>query len=408
MRRPRVLVLTTYYPPVVGGVEQHARAIALWLLAHGYEPRVLTTRVGAAGSGTDTADGVPVRRVRPAGVRRQRVKWLAVPFLFAALVRLRGRFDVVYCPDFRGVGLAAVAACRLLGKRLVVQATTPGAHSCATWDPTLAAAGIDPGGTVGRALKRFGSRLYSRVDASVCLSREAEREARASGIPEGRIVRVPGAADLGVFTPASPARKRRLREELGLPDDRVVCLFLGRLSREKGLLDLLDAWRRLDDERAFLLLVGPEMPGHHLDVGPEARAFVKSHGLGARVRFFGGTDEPARFMRAADVFVSPSHYEGFGTTFVEAMACGLALVVSPVGGITEYLAPGRNAVVCEPGAPRRLAEALSRVVADEALRLALGRAARATAERHFDWERVAGRIAALLREVAGPRGGAAV
>ena len=407
MQRPRVLVLTTYYLPVIGGVETHARAIVRWLRARGHEARVLTTHVGARYPARHTLDGVPVHRTLPGGRRNRWAKWLALPFIFSELVRLRARYDVIYCPDPRGVGVAAVAACRFLPKRLVFQAATPGALSCSHWDGMLARAAIDPAGRPGRAIKRVGSRVYGAGDAYVCISRRIRDEARSAGIPERRLLYQPHGVPLDRFRPAAAEERRRIRAELDLPQDRVVCLYLGRLSREKGVLDLLAAWRRLDRERALLLLAGPDMRGHHLDAGPEARAFAKRHGLGDRVRFLGGTDAPARCMRAADVFVSPSYYEGFGITVAEAMACGLAPVVSPVGGIAEYLTPDRNALVCEPGQPLRLAEALSRVVDDESLRLALGREARATAERHFDWNRVARRIAALFHDVTGLPGSAA-
>ena len=402
MRRPRVLVLTTYYAPVLGGVETHARSMARWLRAHGHDPLVLTTRAGALATPAAAVEGVPVHRVPPGGVRRQAVKWLAVPFVFSALVRLRRRYDAVYCPDPRGVGLAAVAARRLLGTRLVFQAATPGALSCANWTGALGRLGVDPAGRLGRAVRRIGQRTYGAADAHVCISREIEGEAREAGIPEGRRCRLPHGVDVEEFRPAGAERSRRIRDELGLPHDRVVVLYLGRLSREKGVLDLVEAWRRVDDASALLVLAGPDMRGHHLDAGSEVRARIARHRLADRVRLLGGTGTPARVMQAADVFVSPSHYEGFGITLAEAMACALALVASPVGGVAEYLAAERNALLCPPGRPDLLAAALQRLVRDPPLRRALGRAARATAERHFDGDLVAARIAGLLAGEPGP------
>ena len=406
MRRPRVLVLTTYYAPILGGVETHARQIVRWLRARGYETRVLTTRVGADRAAPHAVDGVPVHRTRPAGRRRQRAKWLALPFVLSALVRLRGRYDVIYCPDPRGVGVAAVAARRLLGKRLVFQAATPGALSCTHWDGTLARVSIDPAGALGRAIKSAGRRIYGAADAYVCISREIHDEGRSAGIPERRMLYQPHGVRLDEFRPAETHEIRRIRDELGLPQERVVCLFLGRLSREKGVLDLVEAWRRVDDS-AVLALAGPETSGHHLDIGSEVRALVARHGLSERVRFLGATDTPARVMQAADVFVHPSYYEAFAIAVAEAMACGLAPVVSPVAGIADHLDDGENALLCEPGQPSRLAATLRRLIGDPALRSALRKAARLTAERHFDSERMARRIARLLTEVADLRHGAA-
>lgn len=405
MPRPRVLVLTTYYAPVLGGVETHARVMVRWLHARGHDPLVLTTRVGAPAVRVSTADGVRVHRVPPGGARRQAAKWLAVPFVFSALVRLRRRYDAVYCPDPRGVGIAAVAARRLLGKRVVFQAATPGALSCSGWDGALVRFGIDPAGRVGRGIKGLGRRLYGGADAYVCISREIEDEARAAGVSDLQSLYQPHGVDLDEFRPADPDRVRRIRDVLGLPHDRVVCLFLGRLSREKGVLDLVDAWRRVDDDGAALLaLAGPDMPGHHLDVGSEVRARIARHHLSDRVRLLGGTGIPAKVMQAADVFVSPSYYEGFSITLAEAMACGLAPVTSAVGGVAEYLVAGENALICAPGRVDLLATALQRLVRDSSLRRTLGRAARATAARHFDRDRMAARIGGLLTGVPESRG----
>ena len=403
MLRPRVLVLTTYYLPILGGVETHARLIAGWLRERGYETLVLTTRVGVGRPAPPTVDGVPVHRTRPAGRRRQWAKWLALPFVFLALVRLRERYDVVYCPDPRGVGAAALAARRLFAKQLVFQAATPGALSCAHWNGTLARVGVDPSGSLGRAIKRAGRRVYGAADAYVCISREIWNEGWSVGIPERRMLYQPHGVRLDEYRPAAADEVRRIRGELGLPQDRVVCLFLGRLSREKGVLDLVEAWRRVDDESAVLALAGPEMPGHHLDVGSEARALVARHGLSESVRFLGATDTPARVMQAADVFVHPSYYEAFAIAVAEAMACGLASVVTGVAGIADHLVDGENALLCEPGRPDRLAATLRRAIGDTALRGALRRAARLTAERRFDSERMAEGVARLLTDVAGFR-----
>ena len=313
---------------------------------------------------------------------------------------------MVYCPDARGVGIALAAARRLLGMRVVTQAAVPGALSCATWDPVLARVGLAPAGRLANVLKGMGRRLYGAVDAVICLSSESVSEARDAGIPGDRIVRQPHGVDLDLFRPATGGERRRIRRELGLPATSVIALFLGRLSREKGVLELLDAWRAVNASGALLVMAGPETPGHPLDVGQAAREFVHQHGLASRVRFLAGTPASARVMRAADLFVSPSHYEAFGLTRAEAMACGLPLVVTPTGGVAEHLVDEQNALLCDPERSDQLASALDRLIADASLRRSLGRAARATAEQCFDGAQVAERIAALLETVARKAAGA--
>ena len=106
----RVVILSTYYFPVLGGVESHARSLAAILKDRGADVWVLTKRMSAETPDREVVDDVPVVRVGPRGPRRGGAKWLMIPALVRALVRWRNRYDVVVCPDFRGVGLAALFA----------------------------------------------------------------------------------------------------------------------------------------------------------------------------------------------------------------------------------------------------------------------------------------------------------
>ncbi|MCH7748543.1 MAG: glycosyltransferase family 4 protein, partial [Acidobacteria bacterium] len=348
MTRLRILILTTYFHPVIGGVETHARQLAVWLRTHDVSVQVLTKRIDDATPTEDTVDGVPVRRIGPAGPRTGIAKWLMAPFVVADLLRRRSSFDVIYCPDPRGVGLAVLGIHRLLRRPVVMQLNTPGALSCANWDPLLQRLWIAPDGRLASAAKIRVRRTFARAAACVCISRDIETEARACGFDGERIIYLPHGVDLTRFRPAAPDEVSALRAALGLPAGRVVCLFLGRLSVEKGVLDLLEAWRMLRDQTSLLVLAGPEMPGHHLDAGGDARRFVAAHGLHDRVWFLGPVRDPDRFLRAADVCVAPSHYEAFSLSIVEAMATGLAVVATHVGGIRHYLHDGDNALVCPP------------------------------------------------------------
>src|SRR4029077_3049207 len=132
---------------------------------------------------------------------------------------------------------------------------------------------------------------------------------------------------------------------------------------------------------ALLVLVGPDMPGHPWDVGAAARAWVAIEGLDNRVRFEGPAADTSLFYRAADLFVQPSHFEAFGSSAVEAMASGLPLVSSGVGGLGDFLVDGQNALLHEPRSPASLAAALRRMLDDASLRQRLAKAAYLTAQR---------------------------
>jgi glycosyltransferase involved in cell wall biosynthesis len=404
MRPPRLLLLSTYYHPVVGGSETHARQLARYLGSHGFEVSVLTKRVGRDALRNDRVDGVAVRRVGPAGARSPMQKWLMLPSVFGALIRWRSEFDVVYSPDYRGIGVAGILGARLLRRPVAMGSAALGVVSASNLDPVLAGIGLDPAGRLARGLKRPLRRVYRSVDAFTAMTRAIEREAIAEGIPADRVHYLPNSVDVARFCPARSGERDEVRRGAGWPTDRNLCLFLARLSREKGLMDLLEAWRGLRRPDRLLAVVGPDMPGHPFDAGPAARAFVRAHAMEQDVLFAGPTDDPARLLRAADVFVQPSHWEAAPFGVLEAMATGLPIVATRVGGMAEYLRDAVNALLVEPREPAALAARIACALEDRALADRLGAEARRTVVEQFDEAVVCARYAALFASLASGAG----
>jgi glycosyltransferase involved in cell wall biosynthesis len=400
MTRPRVLVLTTYYHPVLGGAETNAKQLACGLHRRGFPVQVVTKRVSPDLPVHDVVEGVPVTRLRPVGERKGAGKWRFLPFAFAELVARRATYDVICCVDYRGIGIAAIAAGGLLHRPVLVQAETIGVLSCSGWDLALAAKGVNPNSRVVALAKWPVRSIYARADHFLCIAREIESEAAAEGISRDRVHYMPHAVDMQRFRPATPEEKASIRKEEGWPLDRLICMSVGRLSIEKGTLDLIEAWRQLAASNAVLVAVGPDMPTHPWDAGPRARQMVAEAGLGDRVIFHGASADPSRLLRAADVFIQPSHFEAFGISVVEAMATGLAVVATDVGGMRDFLKDDENALLCPPKTPAAIAERLSRLLADPPARERLGRAARATAAREFDEQVLFDRYAAIVEQAA--------
>ena len=343
---------------------------------------VLTKRVTPDLPDREDLDGLDVRRIGPRGERNGRGKWRLTPYATAWLIAHRSEYDVVCCIDFRGIGLAALAA-RLATKRPVLfQAQTPGVFR---WPLTIA---------------------YRHPDIMACIGRDLEREALALGIPRRRVHFLPNAIDMTAFRPPTSGEREAARRSLGISDTGVVCVFLGRLSLEKGLMDLMEAWRLLqrpDAPNATLLVVGPDMDGHAWNVGPSARAFAREHGLDGSVRFLGATRDPAPLLRAADIFIQPSHFEAQGLSAVEALACGVPVVASAVGGLLDFVRDDENGRLFPPKNPTALAAVLRPLIDDGALRGRLAAAARPSVETAYDERIVFDRFASIVRELAGGR-----
>jgi len=396
----RVLVLTTYYHPIIGGVETHARQLVQHLHRRGFGVDVITKRIAPDDPPESRLDDVPVHRVGPAGDRRASGKWSAIPSFLSRTLAVGTRADVIVCIDYRGVGVAAVLAGRRLRRPVILQAATAGVLASASVND---GSGVPAESAIARAVKAPARAVYRRGDQFVCIGRDIERETLDAGIARERVHYLPHGVDRQRFRPATDPERAAIRRAEGWPIDRPVALFVGRLSTEKGVLDLLDAWRLLDDRSAWLVLVGPDMPAHPWDAGAKARAFIGDHRLQDRVRLYGPSTDTAPLYRAADLFVQPSHFESFGISVIEAMASGVPVVAAEVGGMRDFLVDDRNALLHSPRSPESIARALRRALDDSNLRGRLARAALQTVEAQFDEETLFDRYAALIESTAARR-----
>ena len=395
-----VLVMTTYYHPVIGGVETHARQLVRHLHRRGFGVRVVTKRITTDDAAESRVDDIVVHRVGPAGDRRASGKWTAIPSFLSKTIGLGGSADAIVCVDYRGIGVAAVLAGRSLGRPVILQAATAGVLASAAANDS---SGVPAESALVRAAKVPARALYRRGDHFVCIGRDIERETLDVGIPRDRVHYLPHGVDRQRFRPATEHERTIIRQAEGWPLDRPVVLFVGRLSTEKGVLDLLDAWRMLDDPWAWLILAGPDMPAHPWDAGAKARAFINEHRLQGRVRLYGPSTNTAPLYRAADLFVQPSHFESFGISVIEAMASGVPVVAAEVGGMRDFLADDRNALLHRPKSPESLASALRRALDDLDLRTRLATAGLRTVQEEFDEEALLDRYAALIETAAARR-----
>jgi lipopolysaccharide/colanic/teichoic acid biosynthesis glycosyltransferase len=176
-----------------------------------------------------------------------------------------------------------------------------------------------------------------------------------------------------------PTRRPYLRERLGIGAADQVLLFVGRLNRDKGVLDLAEAFTALADERGDvrLLVVGPDEEG----MRPAMRVICRRHL--SRVRFLEFTTTPEDVMAASDVLCLPSYREGFGTVIIEAAAVGLPTVASRINGVTDAVEEERTGLLYEPADTNALVAQLRRITGDATLRRSLGEAARKRASQDF-------------------------
>jgi glycosyltransferase involved in cell wall biosynthesis len=397
----RLAIVSTYYRPVIGGVEASTERLAVHLARKGHHVELITRRTFADVPEREVLDGVHVHRLPPIGRRSAAGKWLWLPWLLKAL--LAEQYDLIFVSDPRGSAIAAWIAARRRGAPWVIEPHTEGALS-----------GVHPGkrgaaGAINRWLTLPVRRIYARADAVAGVTMGMLDEARSLGVNESRLHYAPNPFDASVFAPVDSETRRKLRQSYGWGADDVVFLFTGRLSIEKGLRELLEAWRDVARPGWKLALAGPAMPGHAWDLGGWIAGFVRQHALESSVTLLGACAqaELAKRMAAADAAVQPSHFEAQGLAAVEAMACGLPIVASDAGGHREFIRPGVNGLLTPPRDVAALSRALvemARIVGDPALRTQWSAAARA-AVMPFEQEAVLGRFTRLLEQLAGARQG---
>jgi glycosyltransferase involved in cell wall biosynthesis len=398
--RASVTIVTTFYRPVLGGAEAAAERLAGYLHRRGHSVRVLTKRTAPEHPTSQVLDGIAIERLGPASERSGRGKWVLAPYAFRALLRHRADTDIVCCVDYRGIGLAALAARRQTGIPVIFQAQTEGVISAARVRHWLGSLGLSSEGRLADLLTWPVRTMYRRADALACISHDLEREAVAAGMPRERVHYLPNPVDCARFRPAADAVRRTVRAELGLAPDAVIATFVGRLSREKGVMELLHAWQRARPD-AQLVIIGPPMTAHPWDVSREARMFVEAEHLDETIRFLGGqpTEAVARWLGAADFSIQPSRFEAMGLSAAEAMAAGLPVIASDTGGFRDFVIPGETGLLVSVGDIDALAAAIRTLAREAPARARMGANARRRAEE-FDERVVLERFAELIDRLA--------
>lgn len=212
---------------------------------------------------------------------------------------------------------------------------------------------------------------HNQAEVNLCTSDQMVRRARKVGIRQVDLW--PKAVDTQGYHPSKASRQMRERLTDGHPDAPLI-LYVGRLSREKDLDQLLEPVRRLSRYGVRLALVGSG-PGR----GELERMFAGTPTV--FTGYMGGEDLAAAYA-SADVFAFPSTTETLGLVALESMASGVPVVGADAGGIPFVIDDGRTGYLVRPGDVDTLTDRLERLVTDEDLRRRLGEAARADAEQH--------------------------
>ena len=384
---------------MVGGGETQTRLLADGLTAKGHPVLILTRRSDASLKRQERYQDVSVYRLAPSG-SGQLKKWGLLFSSLPALIRLRKQYDLIFVSGYRIIGLTAVLAGKLLGKPVVLKADSQGEMSGEFFESGLKKLGISRHSLLFRCFLGFRNSILKRADAFSAISSEIASEWTSSGVPASEVTRIPNAVDTACFVPVSPAQKIALREKLNLPQNAAIALYTGRLVSYKGLPLLLKVWKEISKEHKDVLLLLAGTGGldiHNCEL--ELRQFVSSERLEKQVLFLGAVQNVPEYLQAADLFVFPTENDAFPSSIVEAMACGLPVITTPVGAIKEIVSHNETGLLIQPGSDEQLFDALNVMLSNQKLASRLGQAAMITVREQYSAGNVTRKYLSLFQEI---------
>lgn len=362
-----ILRVITWLPP--GGIEKKIAAVLPRLDREWFLPRVLCLRERGAVAAELESAGIPVdlialkSRLDPVGIWRM------------AQYMRRHEIALVHAHMYRAAVPATIAA-RMAGVPIVTQV-----HNVNTWESARQV-------RMDRFLVRWRS-------AMIGVSEVVRQDIiQTLGLDPAKARLVYNGVDLREFSPAeNPAEAKRA---MGFDEDAVVVLMAARLVEQKNPQGFIEAAKRLAPRfpRAIFIMAGEGK------LKEELQQSIVQAGLQDRVRLLGLCQTMAPVYQAADLFVLPSFKEGFSNALIEAMACGLPIVATRVGGAPEALEGGMGGTLVESGDQSGLEEAIAGYLGNEDFRKTKAEESRQRAQR-FSLERMVEDVQSLYAEVLG-------
>lgn len=363
-------VVPKYPPPVVGGLERQAELLASELVRQGHQVTVLSDCLFGGRWGTSVSNGVTIIR-SPKLLGGTCTRFLSAAFVFLYIF-LRGRgYDVIHVHNLSLIGAFSALAARWAGRPSLLKV------------PNVGVAGIR--GFVGEGKTAWLRKiLLGQATGLIALTPHTFEEAEEAGYPTGRV----------------HLRMNGIKVEhyecktFGVGSESVQFLFVGRMVPQKGVPELLEIWPdvRHDYPNARLMLCGH---GPIYDELLPRRDHLAAQG----VDLLGHSENVGDQLQKADVFVLPSHREGNSNAILEAMASGLPIVSTRVGGTADLVGPDGAPFLFNTDDKNGLLNLLKVMASDSHLRARLGMLMRERCEKSFSLELVAEGYVEIYRKL---------
>ncbi len=387
----KITVLTNEYPPhIYGGAGVHVEYLTKEFVALGAgDVQVFSFGDQAIQEGRLRVEGVtPEAKLEAQDPRHAKVlDTLQRDLIMAGKA---GASDIVHCHTWY-THFAGCLVKQLQGSKLVL--TTHSLEPHRPWK-------VEQLGSAYHVSSWLERTAFENADGVVAVSEAMKRDVHdLYGVPDKKIAVIPNGIDPDEY---KPTYDKEVLKKYGVDATQPFVLFVGRITRQKGILHLANALKYLPPDTQVVLCAGaPDTP----EIGEEMKGRIgAAREEGANVvwvREMVPREDVIKLYSQAALFVCPSVYEPFGIINLEAMACETPVVASAVGGIPEIVVPGETGTLVpfeagsdfEPKDPegfaRDLAAAISELLAHPERLKAMGKASRARVEEKFSWRAVA-------------------
>jgi len=373
------------FSPIIGGAETQCFQLSSGFFKKGIKVAVVTKRWFENLNKEETFEpGFKVFRIGKPGFSRLN-DYSSSFSLVLFLVKNFRAFDIFYINGGLAniFGSTAILWGKILGKKVIAKVETPGELFFSGPKALSPKKFVHP-------LIKLRLAIAKKADFFIAQTLEIKEQLLELKIEEKRIKFITNSVDTDFFSPPkSENEKIALRKKWSLPWQKVIVVFCGRLARRKGLTYLLDAWHRKGFKKAVLILVGsgenqPDSVESQLKKTIEEQKIKTIYFLGSKKR-----EEVKELLKASDIFIYPSiHPEGTALSVLEAMAVGLPIAASDIGGLKDVVKNGKDGFLFPSKNIKALGDVLAKLIDKAELRKDFGKNGRNKVLLNYSTEKI--------------------
>jgi len=365
------MLIFRYYP-IIGGSERQLQHLSKKLASGNFNVFILTKKYKKLCK-FEIVDDIPVYRLRTIG-KGFKGKFSMFTFIINCslfLIKNKKKYDVIHIHGASPFGSIAAFIGKRLSKKVILKIATGGKYG-------------DLAGLKTSLFGNFQKKLYKKYcDIYIAISLQLREELINSGFDENKIYNIPNGVDSHLFRPVNVQKKENIKSQLSLSSQNIVT-FVGRLVQRKGIDILLKSWPK----------VLKKFPNSHLIIigsGPNEKSFkILSKVINCEnsVSFKGNIDNIIPYLQCSDIFVLPSRSEGLSNALLEAMATGLPVIATNIGGTLDIIKNGYNGIIVKKEDPKQLSEAIIKILKDKDLAEILRKNARKSAIKNYSLQSI--------------------